>query len=272
MLLLEVHAAVDVDLGAGDVIALGHQEAAEALHLLRQVRHHLRRDEPGAHRVHGDVEPRQLLRRRLCETDHPRLGGGVVRLAQVAHLTDDGRHVYDAPAAALYHVRQRRVRAVEYAAQVGRDHLLPLLDTHPADGTVAVDAGVVDQDVDAAELLDRGVDHALDVIRVGDSRLNSDRLLPLVLELCQQLLRLLLALEVVDHDLAAVVRQLAHDGAAEPAGATGDDGDLIVVQTGHRLTSLWLFRSSCRPLGLQLRLPIAPTPRSARGSLRTPRA
>src|SRR3989304_2811594 len=109
--LLEVHAAVDVDLGAGDVVALGHQEAAEARPL-------------------------------------PRLGGGVVRLAQVAHLTDDGRHVDDAPAAALYHVRQRRVRAVEDAVQVRGDDLSPLFHAHAADPPVAVDAGGVDQDID----------------------------------------------------------------------------------------------------------------------------
>src|SRR3990172_269619 len=89
MLLLEVHPPVDVDLGAGDVIALGDQEAAEGRHLLRfaearqrdlcyyrllvlfrQVSHHLGLDEARTHGVDRDVEAGELLRRRFRETDH----------------------------------------------------------------------------------------------------------------------------------------------------------------------------------------------------------
>ena len=49
---------------------------------------------------------------------------------------------------------QRRVTAVEDAAQVRVDDAVPLFDGHVGNGTKHADAGVVDQDVETAELRD----------------------------------------------------------------------------------------------------------------------
>src|SRR5437867_6020556 len=89
--LLHVHSAVDVDLSARNVLALGHEEATDPRHfprlaktaqrdlgeqrllnVLRKVDHHLRLDEAGTESIDRNVELRQLLRRRLRETDDPR--------------------------------------------------------------------------------------------------------------------------------------------------------------------------------------------------------
>src|SRR5438552_6815511 len=62
---------------------------------LRQLRRHLRRDEPRADRVHRDRTRRELTRQRLREPEQAGLAGAVVRLAGVADEPDNGRHVDD---------------------------------------------------------------------------------------------------------------------------------------------------------------------------------
>ena len=46
------------------------------------------------------------------------------------------------------------------------DHVVPLVDGHVDEHAVAQDAGVVDQDVEAAEGLDRRFDHPLGGVEV----------------------------------------------------------------------------------------------------------
>ena len=77
---------------------------------------------------------------------------------------------------------------------------------------------------------------------MGYTRVNDERLAALRLDLGGELVGRLLALVVVDHDLRPVLGELLRDSAAEAAGATGDDGDLI-VQAGHKD-----FPRSCRYL------------------------
>ena len=55
----------------------------------------------------------------------------------------------------LLHRRQRRVGAVEDAAEVDRDHPLPLLGRRVGEEAELVGAGVVDEDVERADRLDR---------------------------------------------------------------------------------------------------------------------
>ncbi len=49
---------------------------------------------------------------------------------------------------------------VEGAEQVRLEHVAPVVDAHAHDQVVARDAGVVDQDVDLAEGVERGLDRA----------------------------------------------------------------------------------------------------------------
>jgi hypothetical protein len=98
------------------------------------------------------------------------------------------------------------------------------------------DAGVVDHDVDAPELLDRGVDEglgALDrghVAAVGDGRtaggddLGGDggRRSDVLTDAAHR------AAEVVDHDARAPVGEQQRMGAADAAPRAGDDRDAPV--------------------------------------------
>ena len=121
--------------------------------------------------VDGDALGGVLLRQRLGEADHAGLGGGVVRLAHLALLAVDRGDDDDAPEAARRACRRSPAGSGEHGVEVGADHRLPLLEGHAVEHAVAGDAGIVDQDVDRAELgLDR-LDAGLAGGGVGDVEL-----------------------------------------------------------------------------------------------------
>src|SRR5688572_16902449 len=65
------------------------------------------------------------------------------------------RDVDDVTTATLFHKRNRFVTAVEDAAQVRFDNGAKIVGTHRFDGSEHSDAGIVHQDINAAECLDR---------------------------------------------------------------------------------------------------------------------
>ena len=88
----------------------------------------------------------------------------------------DRADVDDVAAARAAHDRQRGVRAVEQAEAVDVDHLAPLLGRRAGDGAEQHHAGVVDQPVEAAELLVRLLDEGVRLGLVADVGLDRDRL------------------------------------------------------------------------------------------------
>ena len=110
---------------------------------------------PGQHRVDADAEARQLHGAAAGEGVDRALRGGVVRLADPAALAHHRRDVDDHAVALAHEVGERGLRAVEDAAEVDPHHVEPVVRLHVVDQRVLGDAGVVDQDVQAAELLDR---------------------------------------------------------------------------------------------------------------------
>ena len=77
-----------------------------------------------------------------------------------------------------------------------------------------VGAGVVHEDVDVAELGDRGAEQPLDLVFVAVVGLHDDRRAPLRLDLLARVVGSLLVLEVVDDHVGALAREL--DGARVP--------------------------------------------------------
>jgi hypothetical protein len=77
----------------------------------------------------------------------------------------------------------------ERALQVHGDDRVPLLLGHVDEHAVAQDAGVVDDRVQVAERLDRGVDEALRALPRGDAVAVRDRLAAHALDLVDDLLR-----------------------------------------------------------------------------------
>src|SRR5207248_3993820 len=80
------------------------------------------------------------------------------------------------PAPRLEHRPSHSLERVERPKEVRLEDVAPVLEAHPHDQVVAGDTGVVDEDVDLAKRLDRGLDQRLRGGRIGDVGLNRERL------------------------------------------------------------------------------------------------
>ena len=88
------------------------------------------------------------------------------------------------------------------------------------------DAGVVDQDVDPAELGQRGADHRPDLLLVGDVGAHQQVAAAGLLDRRQHRGGHVLAQHVGDHHVGALGGERGRDLPADPPGAAGHDGDL----------------------------------------------
>ncbi len=143
---------------------------------------------------------------------------------RLAALARGARDVDDPAAPGLLHVGDRRADHVEGAGQVDRDHLVPLAVADLLDGGALPDAGVVDEDVQAAEAVDGLVDHHLGLFLDGDVRCEGERFPTGLLDaLCDELGRRPLE-AVVDGDPGPGAGQQLAAGAADAARAAGHQG------------------------------------------------
>ncbi len=168
----------------------------------------------------------------LVKPSRPAFGRGVVGLADVARLADEGAHVDDLAPTLLRHVRQDRVHRVEGAVEVYLDHLVPVLHRELLERAVYVYAGVVDKDVYAPVLLYRLIYEPLGLLRVRDISLDRDGLATSLGDLVDQLLRRFLAARVVDHDLGSSPRHLLRYRPAK-APARPRNHDHRFLQSAH---------------------------------------
>src|SRR5690606_2537599 len=214
--------ALDVDLGVGVRGSFGQSGP----------------DQAERHRVDRDVVAAPLLGQGLGQVGYARLRGGVVGLPGVATQSGDRRDVDDLAAGhrlpvglRLLHRRgdhrlrgpQDPERRLEVHVQDG----VPLLVGHLLHDRVPRVAGVVDDDVQSAELLDRGVDEPLGEAVLGDTADTRDGLATGFGDGGNGLLGRSLV-QVVDHDRGAVTGQLAGDLGTDAAPGSADDGDLAV--------------------------------------------
>ncbi len=182
-------------------------------------------DIAGADRVAGHPALRPLERGHLGQPDHAVLGRHVGRLEGRGDQPVRRGDVDDAPPATLLHGGQRGAGGVEGGGEVDGDDRVPLLRRELLDRRDVLDAGIVDQDVDAAELgagaLDQrrhlgGLRHVgrvvahRDAMRRGEPRARRLDLLGLA--------------EAVQRDRGAGRRQRLGDAEADAAGRAGDDG------------------------------------------------
>src|SRR6185503_322181 len=128
---------------------------------------------------------------------------------------------------------------------------------------------VVDDGVQVAEGLDRGVDEALRSLEVGDVVAVGDRLAPHPADLVDHLAggtggpatAVDLAAEIVHHELGAVAGQ--HQGVltADAASGAGDDHDPSLAELAHPFLPGW--PPEIGPAGSSLRITPARTPTGA---------
>src|SRR5690606_2053573 len=114
--------------------------------------------------------------------------------------------------------------------EVNAIDLLPIVIGHLVETGVAKDAGVVDDDVDAAELVERGLNNAfavLDRVVAGDGLAAGGHNLvdDAVGGRLARPLAVHAAAEVIDDDAGSPRSKEQRVGSAQPAARAGDDGD-----------------------------------------------
>ena len=173
--------------------------------------------------VGGDVELALFQRQRAGEADQAGLGGRVVGLAGVAPVRARGDVDHAAPLS-FHHGGQGRPGAVVGAFQDGVDHGVPVRFRHLEQVLVAGEAGVVDQDVDAAVGARCLVGHGPHLAVVADVQHGADGLEAGFLQAGDSLAHGV-GVDVGDHDARAFARQRQGRGVADAAAGSGDDGD-----------------------------------------------
>src|SRR2546426_4325787 len=242
-----VHAAIDADVGAGDVAGLvGREESHYSRDFLgaREATHGNRGDDLladlGADRLHHvglDVARRDgvdrhalahhFLRQRLGEARHAGLRRRIVGLAELALDRVDRRDIDDAAPAALHHAVDHLARDVEDAVQVGVDHLHPVLLGHALEHRVARDAGVVHQDVDRPDHRAHVVEHLGAGVEIRDVAFRRVHAIALGSHAAEPFVLLLVARQAAgDHGVAGLAEPPA-DRAADAAHAARHEHDAL---------------------------------------------
>ena len=185
------------------------------------------RDGVGHDGVDEHVAADRLERERVREADDAGLGGRVVDQALDAVGVRRG-DVDDAAVALLAHDVPRGLGDVEHRPEVHGDRRLDRALRQVLEQPRAQDAGVVDQDVDPAELLDRVGHDAPGVLAVRDVVHGRDRPAAGVLDLRHDGIGPGAPREVVDHHRGATGGQLTSVLGTQPLPGARDDGDLAV--------------------------------------------
>src|SRR5207247_8672394 len=97
----------------------------------------------------------------------------------------------------------RGLDAMERAVEDYAENLAPVAEAHLLEPLLAAQRGVVDENIDAAEALDRGRHHRLDSLGVGDVGQARERPAAFAFDLTHHRL-----------DFFALRPRLAHDGGA----------------------------------------------------------
>ena len=141
-----------------------------------------------------------------------------------AQVGGEPADVDDRARAACGQLRQASLGADEGAVQDDGQDLAPGGERHLRERLLAPHRGVVDQDIDPAEPLDRGRRHAGDRRLVGHVGNAGERAPTARLDLARHGLGFRLAGARVDHDRRARRRQVVGDCPPDIARRAGDDG------------------------------------------------
>ncbi|MNJ38810.1 hypothetical protein D3C77_336660 [compost metagenome] len=194
--------------------------------------HHARSGDRG-NGVDANVLARAFDGQRVGKTDQAGLGRGVVALAEVAENAGAGGGHDDAAVALLTHDRPHGVGQAEGTLDVNVLDQVPLRFGHLVERTVAQDPGVVDQDVDGAEHLERGGD---DFLAFGHRVVVGDSFTPQGADFRDHGIgrgtggtqAFGADTQVIDHDLGTPGTQQQGVGASQAVAGAGDNGNFAV--------------------------------------------
>jgi len=193
-------------------------------------------DEARHHRVDADAVPRQVGRAQLAEVQHRRLGGGIGHRRVAGGQRRDRRGVDDGAAATGLEVRQRVHRAAHHRAQQQVHRRVPAFERHLLHAAaLAAGAGVVEDDVQAAESGCGAVHRGLDLRRLGDVAMREFE--PALEALLQR--GASVVLDVGGKYPRAFGDEQFRGGQADARARAGDECDLVVEACAHAV-SRWM--------------------------------
>ena len=188
----------------------------------------------------------QRRRQRAGEVDHGAFAGVVgqrrhhcwVAPAQTGHRGN----VDDSSALAAFdHVQPNGATDKICAVNVGADHFVPGFEGQLSKRRAPGGAGVVDQDVDVAEVVEDLPNRGFDLVVVRDITARRHRLDALGLELLDGVGQTLFTSRG-DGDRGARFAKTCRDLQPQPAAPAGDQGDLAIetkgIENTHRASSL----------------------------------
>ena len=129
---------------------------------------------------------------------------------------------------------------MDRAIEAGVDLAMPVLGLRFHEAPPYRQPGIVDQDVEAAEILDDVIDHRLDRGKIGDVGLISLGLAPLRRDLADERIGFLRRTAEIDGDVGAFFGEAQRDFAADAAGGARHQGDLVFQSEIHvRSFTVW---------------------------------
>src|SRR5581483_4711154 len=189
---------------------------------------HRRADAVGRNRIDPNALGRELHGDGAGEIQHAGFRGGVGGRLLASPVTGGGSDVDDFSLALLidHHLRGG-AGAVPDAAQADVHHPVPLLFADVEDRLVIGPGRVVHQNIDAAELLDHGLNHAVHRRRGGNVAHDRDRFTGIFRIDRVGDAAAAPRVQVDNGDLRALFDKQFADILADVASRAGDDGDLI---------------------------------------------
>jgi len=179
------------------------------------------------HRVDAHAVPRGLDRRGLGHAGDRVLGGDVGQHVGRAVQASHRRGVDHAAGAGLVHVRQYVLHAEEGAADVDRDHLVEHGGVLLFQGRdLALDAGVVEEHVDAAERVDRRLHVGGDVLLLADVGPGDGDAAAATQRVARGVQALLV--DIHQQHRRAFLEEAFGDLLADATGPAGDHRDLVL--------------------------------------------
>src|SRR5215217_3514365 len=209
-----------------------------------------RLDQRRRDRVDPDAVAYHLLGERLGQADHTGFGDAVRRRGGVALLARYGGHVHYGAAAPLAHVTDHRPATTEDRGEVDCHQPLPfLVGDLPQRRVAAVDAGVVDENIQSSEALQRVLDHGSDVFEARDVGADGRHFGPVGAKVlgCGDSI---LLIPVGDHHARAGLREPFGDRIPDARCPTGHHGYPAAEFQKHPLTPYFtsLFMVCCSVL------------------------
>src|ERR1041385_6055191 len=189
---------------------------------------HMRGKPSRSNGVDLDIMPRPLDGEVARKGDHATfagmVGNGLHRLRRRAAETGDRSHIDDLAALLLEHDAPRRLRAEERSSQIGFDDLVPFSQSHCLSWGAPGDAGIVNEDIEAAKVGNGCFNHFLNVGLVLYVAADCKRANAQLFHVMGCFFAALFFARAEDEVSAHLGQRLSHL-PAQANGAAGDNGD-----------------------------------------------